>query len=330
MDLGASIITGLVGNPVHVLLKQALGVRGLQFAQSRFVPPLHFIERHGLVFDQRGRPVERDMDQHVERDVFNRALAATNHFRHNAQHSTHEHEHAHADTQPHHAETELKAAAASSSQPSPSTASASAVPALDDGRVDDPAPLESDDPYASDRARLHLEGGLEQAERMSLLDGMSRALHALDIRMSDDERALYHWLVAELEYGCAAPLDAVSMTHWSDTHARTCTALPAAWTPTPPPPMLPVKRRGCSHHRRALGPAAVHLSASRVCGRVRCRDQDDSWGFFSGKHAMIQQGYVRAASELRTAALLRETLPALVDVSAFTRLLACCVCVVCG
>ena len=207
VDLGASIITGLVGNPVHILLKQRLRLRGLPFTPSRFVPPLHFIERHGLVFDQKGRPVDRAMDQRVERDVFNRALAATNHFRHNAQAAAQR------------GQAEAKADAA--------------LPALDDARGEAMAGAsqQSDDPYASDRGRLQLEGGVEEAERMSLLTGMTTALRVLDIRMSAEERALYHWLVAELEYGCAAPLDTVSMTHWSQ-HYSTAQRKPQS---APPP-----------------------------------------------------------------------------------------------
>jgi hypothetical protein len=171
VDLGASIITGLVGNPVHVLCKQLLGVRGLSFSPSAFSQALHFIERHGVVFDPRGQRVEKGLDERVERDLYNRALAGTDHFREN-------------------------------SRP-PSHTAGEAPPAVGT--------------YAADRALLHLTGGWEEAERMDLLSGMKRALEALHVDMNDEERALYHWLVAELEYGCASPLDKVSMTHWSDT-----------------------------------------------------------------------------------------------------------------
>ena len=184
VDLGASIITGLVGNPVHVLCKQRLGVRGVGFSQAACAPLLHFIERHGVVFDRRGQRVERSVDDHVERGCFNRALAGTDHFRDNARHP------APTPIEPHRSD-----AAASASDAEAHTARG--------------------EPYAGDKARLHLAGGLAEAEGMDLLTGMSRALEALHIDMNEDEKALYDWLVADLEYGCASSLSRVSMTHWS-------------------------------------------------------------------------------------------------------------------
>ena len=83
VDLGASIITGLIGNPVHVLCKQLLRVRRLSFRPARLRSLLHFIQPHGAVFDSEGRRVEREVDARVERCCYNRALAATDHFRSN-------------------------------------------------------------------------------------------------------------------------------------------------------------------------------------------------------------------------------------------------------
>ena len=228
VDLGASIITGLVGNPVHTLCKQLLGVRGLSYSQAAFNSALHFIERHGVVFDPHGRRVERALDERVERDLYNRALAGTDHFRENSK-------------EPPHAAEEAAAAG----------------------------------PYSADRAVLRLPGGREEAERMDLLTGMRRALELLGVEMTEEERALYHWLVAELEYGCAAPLDRVSMTHWS-----------AHQQPHTQQPLLPDNRSP---------PTAALVCHLRSSSAVLRRDQDDQFGFFEGSHAMIQRGYVRAA-----------------------------------
>ena len=236
MDLGASIITGLIGNPIHALCRQLVKSVGLSYRPTAFSSLLHFLTSHGAVYDSGGERVDAAMDERVESGIYNRALAGTDHYRHNCRAKSTQ-----QDTQHKHgiATETANHSHATSHEPPPAVLTTASGQAVQHGAA----------VYEADRDKLRLSGGWEEAAQMSLRTGMQRAISELNIRMTQQERVrtdtqsassnrhavtviltraaplpstllsvcqlLYWWLVADLEYSCASSLDHVSMTHWS-------------------------------------------------------------------------------------------------------------------
>ena len=194
VDLGASIITGLIGNPVHTLCRQLLRRVGLSYQPAAFSPLLHFLTSHGAVFDSEGERVSAAVDERVESGIYNRALAGTDHYRHNCKANSEQHSveakhgiaielsshahlpHAQHATQPpaENGSTLLKEGQAPVSEPG---AVSAAVSQQQSGPV-----------YEADRDRLRLHGGWGEALQMSLRTGMERAIGELHIDMTPQER----------------------------------------------------------------------------------------------------------------------------------------------
>ena len=178
VDLGASIITGLIGNPVHTLCRQLLRQVGLPYRPAAFSSLLHFLTSHGAVYDSRGERVEAAVDKRVESGIYNRALAGTDHYRHNCKDDSNQqptqHKHGIATETTNHSHT----ASSSTSAHSPASTSTTAS-----GEVQQQGAA-----YEADKDKLRLSGGWEEAQRMSLREGMERALSELDVQMTHQER----------------------------------------------------------------------------------------------------------------------------------------------
>ena len=166
-DLGASIITGLIGNPMHTLCRQLLHRVGLPYQPAAVSPLLHFLTSHGAVYGSGGERVSAAMDERVENGIYNRALAGTDHYRHNCKadsyQQTTEHRHGIATETLHRTHT------------------ASSSPAS--GEAEQPGSA-----YEADKDRLRLSGGWEEAVGLSLRTGMERAIKELNVQMTQQEQ----------------------------------------------------------------------------------------------------------------------------------------------
>ena len=65
-------------------------------------------------------------------------------------------------------------------------------------------------------------------------------------QVSDVERRLLHWHWANLEYGCSAPLNAVSLAHWNQVRASVSTFTCVCWCLAPQ--ILCMIQRLSMHH----------------------------------------------------------------------------------
>lgn len=104
------------------------------------------------------------MDERVESGVYNRALAGTDHYRHNCKHigsqqqpTSHKHG-TEAETTNHSSHTATEHNGGGTTM------------------------------YEADRDKLRLSGGWEEAVRLSLRTGMERVISELDIQMTEQER----------------------------------------------------------------------------------------------------------------------------------------------
>ena len=197
VDLGASIITGLIGNPVHALCRQLLHTVGLPYRPTAFSSLLHYLTSHGAVYDCAGERVDAATDARVESGIYNRALAGTDHYRHNCKANSAQqqqqqptpHKHGIAtelgnphSQQPTHGAQQQQDDHTPSTAPTATSAASTALAATASGDEQQGAS------YDADRAKLQLAGGWEEALQLSLRTGMERVISELNIQMTQQER----------------------------------------------------------------------------------------------------------------------------------------------
>ena len=158
IDLGASIITGLGGNPIAVLSRQIDALKQIHYIDGTSTTVIHGTD---------GRPIPAAVDARVDRE-YNRILAGTN-----------------------------------------SLISAARGIARDTQHL-----LDVREHFALQNAFVPPLDANGQPQSISLEAGMRTVADRLAIRLSTEERLVYDWFVANLEYACAAPLSQVDMFEW--------------------------------------------------------------------------------------------------------------------
>ena len=69
------------------------------------------------------------------------------------------------------------------------------------------------------RVRSELKFKLEFADPYAEEGQEEQELKPEDWKLSEAELRLLHWHWANLEYGCSAPLNAVSLAHWNQVRS---------------------------------------------------------------------------------------------------------------
>ena len=162
---------------MHALCRQLLRRTGLSYQPTSLSSLLHFLTSHGAVYDSSGQRVDAAVDERVESGMYNRALAGTDHYRHNCK----------ADSRQQQQPTQHKHGIATETLNRTSHTAEHGQPArpaqATAGGEEQQGAL-----YEADREKLQLSGGWEEAVRLSLGVGMDRVVNELDIQMTQQER----------------------------------------------------------------------------------------------------------------------------------------------
>jgi hypothetical protein len=181
VDLGASIITGLIGNPINVLCKQLKNYSDSMAVEANpivaFQSLLHFVKAECPIYGLDGIQLSEQLDS-IEQQ-FNRALDATNIARRIClvKNATEENN----STQSQFSSTHCSSA--------------------------------DKDTITQQFSQLSSEE-LTSFLNSSLLEGLNRVRSLLKFQLNSEEELVFQWHVANLEYGVASDLGSVSMQHW--------------------------------------------------------------------------------------------------------------------
>jgi lysine-specific histone demethylase 1 len=235
VDLGASIITGVVGNPIKLLSDQMHGE--LYNIRTANCP----------IYDSNGKEAQRELDDTIQA-AYNQGLSATDELRKRRKLPGYK-----CDIYSLMPEQETGSSSSSSTidlskyanwhLPNSQPFWMPSLPMFNDPVttfLDPQSPIPLPRPAAGSPAQLHasrptmadkyfstaVQSELFHAytpaeiSRMSLLQGLYLARLAVGKKYDATEQALFEWHVANLEYACANDLNNVSMCHWDqdDTH----------------------------------------------------------------------------------------------------------------